>query len=157
MIEEIEKSEVFAQYKQAHPKAYLAHVFSMRKAGNRDEQVGYYNPASGKVTTFTNNPVRIENEDEPASKEDHVKELDYTKVSVNVEQALAAANELVSKEYSSQVVTQEICVLQHLDAQLWNMTLVTSAFNMINVRVDASSGEVIKHEQHSLLSLGKQV
>jgi len=152
----VEKSDVFKQYKEENPDSYLVHYFSMQKKTEREEQIGYFSLKTKLVTTFSKEPA-IAGSDEPASKDDIVKELDISQVTVSLDDALKAAHEVMKENYSSQNVTQEICVLQNLGEQLWNLTLITSAFNMINIRVDAKTGDVIKHEQHSIMSLGKPV
>ncbi len=152
----VEKSDVFKEYKEENPDSYIVHYFSMQKNNSRDEQMGYFSPNTRLVTTFSKEPA-IVGSDEPASKEDTVQKLDFSQVSVSLDDALSTAHDVMKEHYSSQNVTQEICVLQKLGTQLWNLTLVTSAFNIINIRIDAHSGEIIKHEQHSIMSLGKPV
>jgi len=152
----VEKSDLFKKYGEDNPDSYLVHYFSMQKNNDREEQIGYFSPTTKLVTTFTKEPA-IAGSDEPASKEDTVKKLDMSEVSVSLDGALETAHTIMKENYSSQNVTQEICVLQNLGEQLWNLTLVTSAFNMINIRIDAKTGAVIKHEQHSIMSLGKPV
>lgn len=152
----VEKSDVFKEYKQENPDSYLVHYFSMHKSNDREEQVGYFSPATKLVTTFSKEPA-IAGSDEPASKEDTVRKLDMTEVSVSLDDAIETAHHVMKENYSSQNVTQEICVLQNLGEQLWNLTFITSAFNMINIRIDAKTGDVIKHEQHSIMSLGRPV
>lgn len=151
----IEDNPVFKEFKQAHPDAYLVHVFQMKKIKDLDEQVGYYDPKTKEVTTFSRDPVKLIASDKTFNPEqEDLKELDMKTVSVSVDEALAAAQKVLDKHYSAQNVTQEICILQHLDTQLWNLTLVTNAFNMINIRVDAASGKVTSHEQRSIMNLG---
>lgn len=152
----IEESPVFKEFKSAHPEAYLVHHFTMRKAGGLDEQVGYFDPETKQITTFSKEPVQLLGSDKSFSENEEIKPLNMKEVTVTFEDALKAAQEIMNEHYSAQNVTQEICILQHLDTQMWNMTLITNAFNMINIRIDAANGEVLSHEQRSIMDLGQQ-
>lgn len=151
----VENSEEFKVFKQEHPKSYLAHVFAMKKVSSFEEQIGYFDPVTEKITTFSLEPVRVVGSDEALSKNGVVKELPVSEVDVSLTQARAIGAQVVKEHYNDQTVTQEICILQTLEQTLWNITLVTSSFNMVNVRVNASSGVVESHKQSSLMSLGK--
>lgn len=154
-IKIIENSELFTIFKKEHPSSYVAHLFAMKKVGSFEEQVGYFDPETQKITTFSVEPVRLIGSDEALSKNGDVKELPLGDIQVSLDQARAIGAQVVEQEYAGQTITQEICVLQYLDSVVWNITLVTSSFNMVNVRINASSGDVLSHKQSSLMSLGK--
>lgn len=154
-ISRVENNELFFAFKKQKPQAYLAHVFVMKKVGALDKQIGYYDPESETITTFSSEPVREAGSDEALTKNGDVKELVLGEVTLSLTQAKSCGVKIVDEHYGGQTITQEICILQHLEeGVVWNLTLITSSFNMINVRIDAATGKVIKHEQHSLMSLG---
>lgn len=152
----IEDSKAFKKFKEKHPEAYLVHHFSMRKGGLYDGQVGYFDQSTKEITTFSKEPVKNLGSDKSFNPEEEIKPLNMKEVNVSFEEALKTAQGVMSEHYSAQNVTQEICILQHLDTQLWNMTMVTNAFNMINIRIDAANGKVISHEQRSIMDLGQK-
>jgi uncharacterized membrane protein YkoI len=116
-------------------------------------QVGYYLPEAEKLVVFNTEPVERLPEDEAFNKGQKIKELDLEKVVIAYADAKNTALELLHKESPVEEVTKVITILQHLDAQVFNFTIVTNQFNIVNVRVDAGSGEVVSHEKRSIMSL----
>ncbi len=52
IIEQIEASSEFKDWKEKHGKSYLAHAFMMKdNKGNGEWQVGYFNPDNELMTT----------------------------------------------------------------------------------------------------------
>lgn len=156
-IIQVEQSDEFKKFKAVHKDSYLVHVFAMKKNNVLEKQVGYFDPHTQKITTFSTEPIKLIGSDEALSENGVINKLDIKEIEVTLEDALKKTRELLEKEYVGQTVTQEICILQHLNAQLWNITLVTAAFSMINIRIDAKTGTILSHEAKSLMSLGKHI
>lgn len=151
--QQIEKSDAYKGYKEKNPDAYLAHAFVMVKGGE-EWQLGYYDSATKDVTTF-DATGKIVGSDKALGADGDLTELDLALVRVSFSDAMAAVDELMKDSYKARLITQRICVLQHLEQQLWNITLVTNAFSTINIRIDAASGKVLRHKEQSLMSMAR--
>ncbi len=144
----------FAAYREEHPDAYLAHLFAMHAPNEEASlQLGYTTPGSGRLTVFTHAPVERLPEDEAFSEEGAIAPLDLGQVRIGFAEAEERALACQRAEYPREEPTKLITILQRLDRQLYNITLVTAQFNILNIRIDAASGEVASHEQRSILSL----
>jgi len=156
-IAAVEKSKEYAEFAKAHPKAYLAHAFSMEKPEDAFKwEFGYYAPDTKKIIVFETDPVHKKPEDDVYS-ENIVKKLDPASVKISPEEARRIALDLKQKTASAEMVTKLIVILQNLDVQVYNFTLVTHTFNIYNIRVDAASGEVVSSEMRSIMSLRRDV
>ena len=59
---------------------------------------------------------------------------------------------LVMPKYKDKRFVKEIIIIQSLNSKLlWNVSLVTSDFNLINIKIDAKTGEIIEETSSSLL------
>ncbi len=155
LVQRVEKSDSFAAFRDEAKEAYLAHLFLMHAPGEEVPfQLGYYDPATKKLTVFQERQGVVERlpEDDAFTK-GKIAPLDLSRVTVEwraaEERALAAHREKSPAER----VTKVIIVLQHLDRQLYNITLVTDHFNIVNVRIDAHDGEMVKYDARSIMSL----
>ncbi len=158
-VEFVESSDKFKDFIKKRHGSYLAHVFCMfDKEDQSPWQVGFYDEKSDKITSFTAGEEVLQSEEEDAfKKEGVVEKLDLDKVKIDFDDALKSARDIHKKEHSAEILTKTIVILQSMDSRIiWNITLITHAFTIINVRVDAVSGEV-KVEKSSVLNLGKRV
>ncbi len=143
VIKETESSEQFRNWKKENPDAHLTSAFSMFSDG--DEMAWLISYYSGKKDTITTFSRESSGEEEAFKKEGGIPELRLEDVKVSEEDALKSAKGILSGNYSEKAKSVVI-VLQNLDGEaLWNMTFITEAFKVINVRVSASSGKIISH------------
>ena len=156
-LEELEANPGYQSFKRDNHEYHLAHAFSMHKPGAApDWQVGLYSPKTGKVVVFKTGPVEQLPAEEAFTKGEAVKRLDLALVTLDPERAEERALAVKEKERPGEIVTKVIVILQHLDRQVYNVTLVTAAFNILNVRVDAASGEVVSSQVRSIMSLRRE-
>ncbi|NQU98749.1 hypothetical protein HQ533_04735 [Candidatus Woesearchaeota archaeon] len=157
-IKNIEASKEFKDFKKNNQDFYLVHAFTLIDKVQQDWQVGYYSKTKDKVVVFlTGKEITKSPEEEVFKKPGHkVKELNMKNIKLNLEQAIKKANELVKKKYSAELVNKTICILQNLETELYNLTLVSQAFNIINIKIDAKTGEVLHESRQSILGLKKQ-
>ncbi len=156
-FDELEANATYRTFKKNHEEYYLAHAFSMHKPGETPEwQVGYYSPKTSKVVVFKTGPVEQLPADEAFNKGEAIKRLDLSLVTLSPKLAEEKALAVKAKEHPGELVTKVIVILQHLDRQVYNFTLVTAAFNILNVRVDAASGEVVSSQLRSIMSLRRE-
>jgi hypothetical protein len=152
--QELESSAEYLQFSKESQGFYLAHVFSMHTPGSEPApQFGYYSPATGRIVVFQTRPVVRLPEDEAFNQGTHIAELALGEVTLDAQEAERIALEALKRRAPAETVTKVILFLQHLDRQLFNITLVTATFNLLNVRIDAVTGEVILEEMRSIMSL----
>ena len=152
-ITAVESSEPFKGFSKEHPKRYFAHAFSMERPEDPFRwQFGYYVPDIRKLFVFKAEPVEALPADD-AYGETPIKRLDIKEIRVDTEQAKKLALDFKEQKFPAEQVTKVILIVQNLDRPLYNFTLVTSTFNILNLRIDAKSGEVLSSEMHPIMSL----
>jgi hypothetical protein len=152
-ISVVESSEVFKVFSNEHPKRYFAHAFSMERPEDPFRwQLGYYAPDVKKLFVFKAEPVEALPADD-AYGEAAIKRLEMKDIKVKPDEAKRVALGLKQQRVPAEQVTKVILIIQNLDRPLYNFTLVTSTFNILNLRIDAKSGEVLSTEMRSIMSL----
>lgn len=159
LVGKVESSRVFKSFIKEHPHYYLAHCFAMI-SGDEEGcawELGYYSEKSDKLVVFETKPrIRMRPAEEVFKRSGVVKKLDLGAVRVGVKRALGVCEDVVRSKYAGERITKRIVILQHLDRQVYNITLVSRSFNIINIRVDARTGVVLEDDIRSIMSLGRK-
>jgi len=120
-------------------------------------QFDFYNPKDAIITTFEVSDVVKVMPVDKAFKHDKGKitELHIDKIKVGFDKAVDLVNKFVAEECpADKSFTKTIVILQNLDKNIvWNITLLTSTLKLLNVKLDASSGEVVSHCVESFLTM----
>jgi hypothetical protein len=143
---------------------YLAHFFTMLdKDFNRigNWQAGFYNKKDDLIVVFELMPdgsIGV-SESKPLKKEEHVVgELKMDEIELGFDDALEKLNQFQKEKYPGNLTMKVVVLLQIFDsAPIWNLTVVTSTYNTLNVKLHAKTGEIIDHSLDSLLSWGEQL
>ena len=148
----------FKQYMKEYSNSKLSHFFTMVENNiKQDWQIGYYDERSNLVGQFTISSKEIIQEplQEPFKRpEDKVGQLDLNKVKITYEEAMEKANETL-KEYPKAISTKIIVLLQNIDnLDVWNVTFMTADVSVINIKINATDGNVISHNKQSLIQGG---
>lgn len=139
-------------------KQFLAHVFFHDKPGGEVLQVGYYDVDSNMVTAVLANPLRFLPPDKVFSESGEAPQpLDLSSLVVGLAQARSLAADFIGKERPHHPVSQSIFVLQQAETLVWAVTLVTSTMHMLQIRIDATCGEVSLLDATSLLDFGQKL
>ena len=157
LIEKLESSKEFKEWKKENYASSLVHVFKMFDEANKDDwQIGFYNP-DDTITTFIigKEGIQILPEAEIFKKPDaKIMKLSVEDIKVELDEAIGDARKFQEKEYPNEKPTKEIVILQKLDRGLvYNITFVTQAFNTLNIKIDAKTGKVVHHKLMSLMDL----
>jgi hypothetical protein len=157
VIKAVESSEDF---KSIDPDHYLVHVFRMMgPEQSEDCQVGYYSKKADKIIVFDyiDGTVKSTPPQEAFKEKNYIVALDLSKVKISMDEALSKAQEVVKDNYPAHLLSKAIVLLQKLPefGQIWNITVITHTFNVINIKIDAESSKVIKHGMESLLGWKK--
>lgn len=153
-LKKLKNSSEFKKWVSKNKKSYLTYAFIMIENSEKSEwQIGYYDKKLDKVTVFTiNNKIEINPEQDIFKKPGTaVKKVNLKDVKFGLDKILKKTQTIKEKKYPEGLVTKTIAILQNIDlGQLWNITLVTSSLNTINIKIDAKTGKTIKHELVSL-------
>ena len=156
-IKKAEESRAFREWHKANPDFYLAHAFTMLDEHEKkyNWELGYYSPSKDRLVVVETQPdVSIKAEEEVFKKDGPVKPLGLKSAKVSVARAMEICDGLLKEKYSAQAITKRIILMQNLDRQMYNVTLVTMSFSILNIRIDAQSGELISHNLQSIMNLG---
>ncbi|MFH1173720.1 MAG: PepSY domain-containing protein [archaeon] len=142
----LQESPLFA----GHTKdCYLVHVFSMF---GQAWQFGYYHPETDKVIVFTvADAVSVEPPQEAAKEGRTILQLHIENVTVSPDRALAILEKRRQAEFPADLPDKTILLLQRLDRPVWNITLITLTFAILNAKIDAETGEVLSLKKETLL------
>ncbi len=138
------ESKEFKNWKIENSENYLVHVF----IDDQNLEFGFYNQKKDSITTFFVNEkeeVEFSTTDEIFKHDDTILQLDMSSVQVTYKDALIKARSLLENEKDDKF----ILVLQNLRlGQVWNVTLITNKFNVLNVKIDSDTGNVLKSEKN---------
>ena len=154
MCEKVKKSRQFGNF------GYLAHFFVM--LDNKFEQteqwqIGFYKKQTREIESFVlSEPVTaVEKSRAFTHDSKDVQELDLSKVKIEFKRAIEIANKFQEQNYKGQPPRQVIVILQCLDSiTTWNITFITYAYSTLNMKINAESGDVYKHDFGTLLHWG---
>ncbi|MBN2052443.1 PepSY domain-containing protein [Candidatus Woesearchaeota archaeon] len=159
-LKKVEASRAFKQFRKEHKDYYLVHCFAMVAEGEKDYkwELGYYSEKRDKLVVFeAGQEITMRPEEDAFKKEGTIKKLELGKVKASVAKVLKACDELVQKKYPGKSITKRIIILQNLETQVYNITLVTLSFDILNIRVDAVSGKILSDNIQNIMSLGKRL
>lgn len=146
-IEKIKNSEAF---KNLDKKLYLCSCFSI----DNEWQYDFYDKKSKKITSFKiGKEIEILEESKAFQKEEvDVEELSLDMVKMELNDALDKVEEIMSKKSAGEEVNKKIIILQCLKVPLWNISFLTSCFNILNVKINAENKEIISEKFESLMN-----
>lgn len=149
-LEKIKDSNEFREWKSAHIRGYLADVFF-----NDDiVQFDFYDPETDKMTSFRfEDDVVFSEESEVFRKEKkEIKELSLDLVKVSLDRVEELIEKLMDNDYKDEGIQKKLVILNMIDFPVWNVTYVTTKLNVLNVKVNAASGEIIEHKSESIFN-----
>lgn len=155
LLDKLEQDGSFKEWKKENQFSYLAHVFKLLDDANVDDwQIGYYNK-DDTITTFIITPGEIkkaETENIFKKPDAKIRKLDKEKIKIDITEALQTAEKIQTKEYKSETPFKIITILQNLDlGQVYNITYVTQTFNVLNFKIDSSTGKVLAKSLKSVM------
>lgn len=151
----VENSEEFKGWIADNAHYYLVHFFTMT---NQVPQFGYYSEEHDKIVTFQIDEEKIiRNEaEESFKKEGAIPKLVSDDVAIDIDEAFQIANDFQKETYPGEIIDRHMILLQAIDeVATYNITLISKAFNFINIRINAKDKTVISHKKQSILNLGK--
>lgn len=165
LVGRVESTPDFIAWQKANAGAYLASVFVMAKKvadldGFANEWLlSYYDNDSDTFTTFSSIAGKKAEKEEAFKKGRSLPGLKLEAVKAQFPDAIREAEKLRLGKYKGEAPSSIVIVLQPLSASeiagkgtgrkvakseaVWNITYITSAFNVLNVKVSAESGKVV--------------
>lgn len=154
-LKKLEESEIFKNWKDKN-KCFLAHLFI--SSDNLDEfHYGFYDKKTDKITSFIVNSEIKQSDAEEIFKrpEAVIEELKIDEIKIDIGQALEIAKDILHKKYKNDAIVKYFVILQVLDKQLYNMSHITNTMNLINLKIDAEDGKLLKETVESLMQFRK--
>ncbi len=134
------ESEDYKEFKKENPDSFLANVFL-------DKDGWQFNFSYDKkmISFYLQEDVIKTEESEVYEKNSQLEELKLKEIKIDLEKA----ENLIKAE---EEITKKIIILQQKEVPLWNITYITSSMDVINVRINAISGEIIKQNTENILN-----
>lgn len=152
ILSKIESSDVFKNWN--NKDYYLVSFFCLDDVWS----VGYYSKKSKKIISFVLNGVVERNDEEQVFQDEKndLEELELDEVKVSFEDALMVVNEVKDRECMAEEINNKIIVLQKKVVPIWNITYITSAFNVLNIKINACNKELLEKSFMPVFSLKKR-
>lgn len=141
----------FKKFLRDNSDYYLVHVLVPETLEGLE--FGFFSPKKDRIVVFKTNPFFKGEEEEVFKEGKAISRLDIDVLKVNYLDAESVVKKICEKDYSSEEIKKRIVLLQVIEVPVWNITLICKSMNIINIRVDALSGEVIRNNKSSLLNM----
>jgi len=156
-VSDIESNSAYKDWAGEHG-SYLANIFYMRSE-TVILQAGYYNKKTDKMASIalTEGKLDITEEKEVFKRpETEIQRLVLDEVEIDYEKMQGLLKTFIADSYPKQKLTKEIVILQNGEVEnkphlLWNVTYITDTFKVLNIKVDAKDGNILKHELRSIM------
>ena len=153
-FDSLQKSENFGKWKELHTESYLTSCFLVDESGLW--QFDYFNPVNSKITSFQREKITVQDQDVFQAEQTKLKELNLENVDLGYEQVLNIIEEILKQKYSNEVFEKKIVILQTIDVEIWNITYMTKSFNVINFKIDAKTGVLLKETFENIMGFKKK-
>ncbi|MFT4304229.1 MAG: hypothetical protein ACMXYG_06705 [Candidatus Woesearchaeota archaeon] len=152
-LELLDNDKSFKEWKKSSADSYLCH--SLKMLDDEDAwHIGFSNP-DGSITTFivSDSSIEIDQPQEvfkhPDSK---ILPLNKQDLAITAEQALTIATDHLTKNYSKDLPSKNIIILQSLDiGQVYNITFITLSMSTINIKICSKTGEILEDKKTNLM------
>ena len=154
-LKQIEESDAFKNFKEKNEEAYLcAGFFIIDYQAGKDQQQLDYSLKNGKIFTF------LLDKEVQFKEAETIKTEKLPKISSSIKVDLAEVEEIVGKKLKDDKtkINKIIAVLQKdKDKEIWNLSCMMEGFGILQVHIDAESGEVLKFEKRNMFDFVKQI
>ncbi len=150
--ERLIKSEIFKH------EGFLCGAFLMcdiKDLDKTDWQIDFYNKNKDTITTYLiGKEIEATNESEVFKTEKMtVEELDLKEVKMDFSDIQKKLQYIL--ETKDEIAVKITIILQHQNIPIWNVIYITKKFNLLNIKMNATNGELIEEKLVNLLSFEK--
>ncbi|MFP4567430.1 MAG: hypothetical protein ACLFN8_00645 [Candidatus Woesearchaeota archaeon] len=149
--EKLKTNTEYKKFQRDEPDYYLVHI--LIPDDNSSLEFGFFSPKKNKIIVFKTNPYQKMPEDDAFKEGKTITELDINNIKINFKDAMNKAQEILKKDHSAELVKKKIILLQHIQEDVWNLTFICTSLNIINIRINAKTGTVIRNHKDSLLNM----
>lgn len=141
-------SKVFKVWFKDNKDYHLCHYVLI----NEIPQFDFYNPNTDKITSFIiEKSIKINKDQNIFKKQAEVlRELNIDEVKINLDDAYKIIND--QEEFKHETFNKKIIILQNIGVPLWNISLISNCFNILNVKINAIDGSILSEKYESLLN-----
>ncbi|MFH1839700.1 MAG: hypothetical protein ABH849_00955 [Nanoarchaeota archaeon] len=146
-LKEIKELDKFKDWNGKHFDAYLCSIFVADKL-----QFDFYDPETDRITSFNGEEV-IEEQEILRKEKKKLIELKLDDLKIDLDNVKEIIKKLIDEKYKGESSNKEIVFLQNFeDKIIWNVTYITDTFNILNIKVDAKTGEILFEKIESALN-----
>lgn len=158
LIHAVENSKEFASLSKDY---YLVHIFTILDAHKIEKwDLGYYSKKTDKIIVFEfhDNSIKVNPPQEVFKEDGFVEKLVVNKKILSKDAVIKVVESLMVEKYNNEPLVNIIMLLQNIKdhGQIWNITLTTLSFHVINIKINSTTGQVIKHSRESLIGWNKK-
>lgn len=159
-IEEIEKSQAFANFKKKHPDAYFCAGFFVLNYESQEEQIQKqldYSLKDGKIFTFIlDKEITIKEAETIEGKQQKLPELNK-EVKVDLDDVEKILQEELNQKKLKKPLKVIAILQQHEKKEIWNLNCVLPGMEILRVHIDSESGNIIKFEKKNMFDFIKKI
>lgn len=134
-------------FEDDHPEYYLSNVF-IPDYDDGTVELSYYHPDRDVMRSVSSTGEITEDQDVLKSGHE-IKELSVSDDTLQFEEALNHGRTAFETDEGFQRI---MGVLQTRERTEWNITFITKSFDVYNVRLDATSGDVLSTSEDDVMS-----
>ncbi len=140
-------SEEFKEFKNNNPDTFISSAFLDEKGW----QFNFF--YKDKLITFSlNNEIINTEESEIYEKQKDLKELEIEKIKIDLEESQEIMLKVLEKENKKEEISKKIIILQQKEVPFWNLTYITTALNVFNLKINAISGEILEQKFENIMN-----
>ncbi len=153
-VSAVKSSSAYKEWLKDNPDSYLACLI-LTLQSEKGWEVSFYSKSKNKMTTFSVDPVAVIDKDAEVFKKDEteVEELELDRLFFAFDQVQVAIDRVIEELVKNDRVVKEILVLQKIKYNMWNIICITEKMTLVNIRIDAVTGKVLKKEATSAFGL----
>ena len=194
LVQVIEGSNEFLEWRKGNKSAHLSSVFAMGKSAKQLDEwlLSYYDLKDDTFTTFSTAGSMTAAKEQAFKKGKAVPQLESGSVKVEIWDSIKIAENVKESNYKDDDANTVITILQPLthgeisgksstssksggsngrggkkEAErkslendkarpVWNITYITTSFNVINIKIDAKTGEVLSHRISGVMDFAQK-
>ena len=153
----LESSEAFKSFSKRRQGCYLTHAFATIEEGQEKGavwQFGFFDRKADRMSVFDVGAEIKEHDPQEVYKHpDHeILHLAMDEVKFTFPKAMEAVKAAMKDKYKGELANKYIVILQNIPEHgtVWNITVLSTSFHVINFKIDAGSGEIKAESRESL-------
>ena len=157
----VEHSPDFIAWKEKHRDSFLCSFFRIRDGKNDDLlQVDFYNAHDDTMSSFVIEhgvaTLRHDNAEVLKKEGEVIQHLNLDHVTIEEHEALEKVEALCLRTYGQEKIIKFIIILQHKEQPRWNISVLTHSLHLLNVKLDAQTGNIIEESFTHLLAFAQR-